>query len=649
MQKHNTLLLLLKLLFFCCSLFLCKVSVQAQDVILIGFQTGANDQISFVATTNISAGTDIYFRDDEWNGTGFVDANEGTLKYTVPASGLSIGTVVQISASPLSASDGGTVVSADNTFDLSTNGDMVYAFYGTGFNAPTEILSLLSVGINTEPTTAEDPTGDPLAPDVLVIYIPGTNDNAQYNGTRVNTSLTDLINPVNWVSISSPITLNTALFTFPCATLSNFTTNANTTCAGTAVQACVTVNASNNLATNVIFSDGTNKIFGVASLNPPKPKLHIVKLNSLAPYTMPTATIYAGDVILLPGTSGHPISTTLIPLGANSVMGATSNVYYSLTVVGGYGIICDFHSTMTGSFNVLTRPNTTTQICADIIPTNTNCGAASVNLTASIAGCLNTLSKTIMVYPELAISATSAGACTAINATVSPASCSDVTYSVTYTTGAGVTSGTGTSFLPAAGTAGNVVFTLTNSGAPIACSTVSSDPVTFNCVVPCSVSIGTLSLGNCSFGTPSTAPLSVPITWLSAPSGESIIVTVVGANPSTQTIVPLATSGNQTLTFTVPTNGSTNNAVTAKFSTTTSCSDTDFYNATASGATVSILGTTVACNNSVYTYSASPNNAANYVWTVSGNGVIQSGAGTNTISVLWLNGVAGTVTVFIQQ
>ncbi len=57
-----------------------------------------------------------------------------------------------------------------------------------------------------------------------------------------------------------------------------------------------------------------------------------------------------------------------------------------------------------------------------------------------------------------------------------------------------------------------------------------------------------------------------------------------------------------------------------------------------------ITGITTVCTNEPQTYSVPVIPGSSYVWTVTG-GVIVSGQGTNQISVLWNNGIAGTVNI----
>ena len=57
-----------------------------------------------------------------------------------------------------------------------------------------------------------------------------------------------------------------------------------------------------------------------------------------------------------------------------------------------------------------------------------------------------------------------------------------------------------------------------------------------------------------------------------------------------------------------------------------------------------ITGSPVVCANDPQIYSVPAVAGSSYVWTVAGGNIV-SGQGTNQISVLWNNGVAGTVSI----
>lgn len=60
------------------------------DILLIAYNASNNKQIVLVTLKALNAGTQIKITDRGWTSNGFY-ANEGTLIYTVPASGLPAG------------------------------------------------------------------------------------------------------------------------------------------------------------------------------------------------------------------------------------------------------------------------------------------------------------------------------------------------------------------------------------------------------------------------------------------------------------------------------------------------------------------------------------------------------------------------------
>lgn len=90
--------------------------------------------------------------------------------------------VVVTTETTLGSSNGGTVEVAHASFASATAGDIVYAYYGTAWNAPTQILSVLANKV--APTNAEDPTGDALAPELSALaYLHRLSVSITYNIT----------------------------------------------------------------------------------------------------------------------------------------------------------------------------------------------------------------------------------------------------------------------------------------------------------------------------------------------------------------------------------------------------------------------------------------------------------------------------------
>ena len=152
-----------------------------------------NDQFSFVALNSIEAGDQIYFRDDEWNGSTFegnaTGLSEGELLWTAPAGGISAGTVVTINALDVII-DGSVVGTVEQTIgtmpfeglNISGSGDEIWAFVGTS-NTPSEFLAVISSqGFDGSDNTL-DGTGL-IANTAFAIDLINNINQAQYVGPR---------------------------------------------------------------------------------------------------------------------------------------------------------------------------------------------------------------------------------------------------------------------------------------------------------------------------------------------------------------------------------------------------------------------------------------------------------------------------------
>ena len=119
------------------------------SIAFVGFNSDGNDNFAFVALQDIAAGKSITFEDNEWNGTGWNDANENAFIWTA-TSPITAGTVVLlnnlgvISPAP-SASTGTVVYGASGTYGsnhgIGNSTETIYAYAGTRA-APTFITAV---------------------------------------------------------------------------------------------------------------------------------------------------------------------------------------------------------------------------------------------------------------------------------------------------------------------------------------------------------------------------------------------------------------------------------------------------------------------------------------------------------------------------
>lgn len=96
------------------------------DIAIIAANADGGDDFAFVALIEIAAGAEIYFTDNEWDGSAFNDLNEGELTWTNGASPLRAGSVV-VFTNPSSFGSVNVGSYSNSGFDLGSLNDWFYA------------------------------------------------------------------------------------------------------------------------------------------------------------------------------------------------------------------------------------------------------------------------------------------------------------------------------------------------------------------------------------------------------------------------------------------------------------------------------------------------------------------------------------------
>lgn len=162
------------------------------------------DNWAVVNFVDLAPNTNIYFSDNEWNGTAFNDFNEHTLLWNTGPTTIAAGTVVlftEIDAAidTITASIGtlGLAAGGGTNLGLSASADTLYAYLGTSAAAPTTFLTAVS----SEGITHLTPAG--LTAGTNAVVLTNSTDFGQYTGVR--TGLTSFAayrplinNPANW-------------------------------------------------------------------------------------------------------------------------------------------------------------------------------------------------------------------------------------------------------------------------------------------------------------------------------------------------------------------------------------------------------------------------------------------------------------------
>lgn len=187
-----------------------SAALSTGDIAFTGFLADGDDGFSIVALTDIAAGEEIFFRDEEWDGSAF-GTGEGEFLWTTPV--VSAGTVVTFTtdAGGTPTTSAGTI-SADAAFapgdmGISASGETIFAFQGTS-NTPTTFLAAIS----SDAAGIQDSiAGTGLVVGSTAIELVGGSitdgpDGGQYTGSRDNQTafadyLSQINDPSNWTIV----------------------------------------------------------------------------------------------------------------------------------------------------------------------------------------------------------------------------------------------------------------------------------------------------------------------------------------------------------------------------------------------------------------------------------------------------------------
>ena len=194
-------------------LFINNNPIHAQlsegDIAIIAFNADGGDDLAFVALVDIPASENIYFTDNEWNGSAFNDLNEGELTWTNSGSILSAGSVVVLSDVSTSSSSGrsasvGTL--SGSGFNLGASNEWLYALTSvpaTSYaSSPTFLAAFASDAGNGWLTNTN------LSEGTTAIDFNDDKDGYLYNGvksgeTNFSSYLVLIYNSNNWQIESS--------------------------------------------------------------------------------------------------------------------------------------------------------------------------------------------------------------------------------------------------------------------------------------------------------------------------------------------------------------------------------------------------------------------------------------------------------------
>ena len=181
--------------------------------------------MAFVVLRDYAAGEMVYFTDADYNPTNNnfdVSASDIIVKYTVPAGGLTKGTVVKIfndadPNDPMLTSTG-TVAKIGGTLFGFNGGEGLAAFSASNPADPNGSILLIFSWIHTGGSADPNPSADgdcPCTTDFVDIDFSSNTavDGGNYSGSRLNTTLAQFENPINWTTSSVNVTLDCTNFT----------------------------------------------------------------------------------------------------------------------------------------------------------------------------------------------------------------------------------------------------------------------------------------------------------------------------------------------------------------------------------------------------------------------------------------------------
>jgi PEP-CTERM motif len=149
------------------------------DIAFTAFNSD-EDGFALVTLIDLAPNTQIYFSDNEVISGGSFNTGEGALSWSSGATTIAAGTVIRfldVEASSRSASFG-SFTGSQGSFNMSGDADAVYAYLGSGFNAPTSFLTAISSDAAVNLSFAG------LASGSNAVQITASAEFAQYTGTR---------------------------------------------------------------------------------------------------------------------------------------------------------------------------------------------------------------------------------------------------------------------------------------------------------------------------------------------------------------------------------------------------------------------------------------------------------------------------------
>lgn len=162
--------------------------LNAGDIAFVGFNADGNDNLAFVALVDIAAGETLFFEDNEWNGTGWVDTNENAFSWTATTP-ITAGTIIKIdnisgavTAGGISASTGSVafVNGRGSGRGIAASNEVIYVYQGSAAS-PTFITAIANSGFSAGNGSL---SGTGLTVGVNALEFTTGSDIAEYTAAR---------------------------------------------------------------------------------------------------------------------------------------------------------------------------------------------------------------------------------------------------------------------------------------------------------------------------------------------------------------------------------------------------------------------------------------------------------------------------------
>ncbi|MDX2017802.1 MAG: PEP-CTERM sorting domain-containing protein [Planctomycetota bacterium] len=159
-------------------------SLSAGSIAFTGFNADNEDNLAFVALEGLAAGTEIFFTDNEWNGSA-LNTGEAVWKWTASGA-IAAGTIITIDrvngpALTDTVSNLGAVTWIDSTNrGVANSNETVYAFTGS-VASPTFLAAIANSGFSAANGLL---TGSGLVAGSTALDLTGGKDVGRYAGAR---------------------------------------------------------------------------------------------------------------------------------------------------------------------------------------------------------------------------------------------------------------------------------------------------------------------------------------------------------------------------------------------------------------------------------------------------------------------------------